>query len=85
MAVPIRVTWPAEGGCCIIADKHPNGEWEFADKDSGEVRWHPLDSTPALIATAEAMLAQRTDTPALPVLSVHSLSHPVPHFCRPRP
>lgn len=85
MTAPIRVTWQTEEGLCIIADRQPGGQWEFADKDTGDVRWLPLKSTPALIATAEAMLAQQTDVPALPVLSVHSPSHPVPHYCRPGP
>lgn len=84
MAAPIRVTWQQEG-CIIIADKQPGKEWEFADKDLGGVRWHPLDSTPALIATAEAMLAQRTNAPALLPLSAHAFSHPIPSYCRPRP
>jgi len=85
MAAPIRVTWQTEEGVSIIAERQPGGQWEFSDKELGDVRWFPRKSTPALIATADAMLAQQTDTPAFPVLSVHSLAHPVPHYCRPGP
>ncbi len=76
MTAPIDVTWQAGGGRYIIADKHPNGEWKFAEKYSGEERWYPLDSTPELIATAEALLAQRTSASAPLPLSLHC--HPGP-------
>jgi len=85
MTAPIRVTWQTEEGLCIIADRQPGGQWEFSDQFSGEPRWFPLESTPALIATADQKLARQTNVPGVFLEPVRVYSHPVPLHCRPQP
>jgi hypothetical protein len=45
--------WDPKTGCHVIAEM-TNGNWEFFEKEGGDVRWYPVASTPELMRIARA-------------------------------
>jgi len=48
------------------ADYSTNDGWTFAEQDSFEIRWYPLEATPELVAKATKLLLTNTSSADMP-------------------